>query len=738
MANFSVSNGQIIGPDGQPFVAEGVDIWSNVGQPSVIGDPAGAANLIGTLFPNANMVRIAAGDGYSTDSAAALMPFINLMTAKGIVVEIGNYNPALTNNVATGAALAQELSWYASLATAFKGNPYVWFSTDNEPSDGQTFNGATSAEQLAVYNTIRATGSDAMIGLENTQWTIDGNHEQSASISQGDISGMTNVHWDDHYYNWLSDFSTSVSANQSALQAEVAGSQVYTDADGKIPVIVGEYGTATTGNGTDPGATQTVAAVLQSGLGSTAWGINSGGTGDQLVNGNSLTSFGQQVAAAETAPPPPPNGGSGSGTGNGAVVIVPGSGSFTDAAGNVYTIDDQDNAVENGKLIPDGSDTAEMELFNGTVYGQDAASGQWFVWNQINWQAAPSDPDPPTGGSGGGTPPPPPPTPSPNGTTITSAAAAPIIDQAENSWSLVRSASKGLQIAVNGVVDIPTANVVLLETLNGAMVQENASGNWYSESQPNDSWVQLAGNPNAPPVPTFPTATDFLVTPGTGSFTAAGKAYSIDAAGNADQNGAAIPGGGGTSAMASFPGTIYGQDSASGQWYTLNGTNWTATAPTLIDATSTGSINQALPRSGTVTENGDTFTMSSGNVIKATLGSGNDNIGFIAARQVTLTGGSGKAEVLAAGGNNTFTAGSGSLDVAAGAGSDAYVFHAGDGLLTVEDFSMAKGDTLTIDKSLQGSMTAESDGHGGTALVFAANSAIDLKGVAATPTIHWQ
>ena len=85
--------------------------------------------------------------------------------------------------------------------------------------------------------------------------------------------------------------------------------------------------------------------------------------------------------------------------------------------------------------------------------------------------------------------------PSPNGTQITSASAAPIIDQSGNAWSLVQSSSNGLQIAVNGTVDAITANVVLLETLNGAMVQENTAGNWSSETTPNNSWTQIA-NPN--------------------------------------------------------------------------------------------------------------------------------------------------------------------------------------------------------------------------------------------------
>ena len=93
----------------------------------------------------------------------------------------------------------------------------------------------------------------------------------------------------------------------------------------------------------------------------------------------------------------------------------------------------------------------------------------------------------PTTPTGGGTTPPvvtPPVTPSPNGTKITTAAASPIIDQAGNNWTLVQSASNGLQVAVNGAVDPVTAKVVLLETLGGNIVQENTAGNWYSNLAP--------------------------------------------------------------------------------------------------------------------------------------------------------------------------------------------------------------------------------------------------------------
>ena len=152
----------------------------------------------------------------------------------------------------------------------------------------------TATEQQAVYSAVRGTGSNAMVGLENTQWPGG----SSASINPGEYAGMNNVFLDVHYYNWLSGYSTSVSANATALQAEVKTAQA---AYGGFPVIIGEFGTSTTGDGTDPGGMATVSAVTQSPYGWTAWGINSGGTGDQLTNGgNDLTGYGQAVAAAAT------------------------------------------------------------------------------------------------------------------------------------------------------------------------------------------------------------------------------------------------------------------------------------------------------------------------------------------------------------------------------------------------------------------------------------------------------
>ena len=104
---------------------------------------------------------------------------------------------------------------------------------------------------------------------------------------------------------------------------------------------------------------------------------------------------------------------------------------------------------------------------------------------------------------------------------------------------------------------------------------------------------------------------------------------------------------------------------------------------------------------------------------------------------VTLTGGSGQAVVTADAGSNRFVAGTGSLDVTGGGGKDGYVFHANSGLLTLQDFSLAKGDTLTVDKALQGSLQQASDGQGGTMLTFGtAGHGVDVHGMATLPSAN--
>ncbi len=161
------------------------------------------------------------------------------------------------------------------------------------------------------------------------------------------------------------------------------------------------------------------------------------------------------------------------------------------------------------------------------------------------------------------------------------------------------------------------------------------------------------------------------------------------------------------------------------------------TAPAVSETSDHGALSKTLAQTGTYTVGGDRFLLSSNNVATVTLGTGASQIKFLGASTLTLTGGSGQATVTADAGTNRFVAGAGSLEVAGGGGKDGYVFHANSGLLTLDDFSLAKGDKLTVDKALQGALILVSDLHGGTVLSFGhTGQSIDIHGLATMPSTN--
>jgi hypothetical protein len=334
---FTVTGGKIIAPNGQPFVPRGVDVV-DCSSPTCSIQVLKAADIT-TAFPGTSMVKIQVESGYNAPSYYT--SFVNSLTSIGIVVEIGNYNNGYSATYAcwaalTGSALTTEVSWYTALATAFINNPYVWFSTTNEPCDGAT-SGSSNAEQVAIYNAIRGTGSNAIIGIDPIGgWTTGLYPAPNGYLDAASFTSRTNIHWDVHYYNWAggffqsncglsgSGFSTSLSANEASLAAMIACAQSFaTSANGRIPVIIGEYGNATRGAlPADAGWVEAVQAVINAagnGFGSTAdvyyYPIAQGGsgaTGDQLFTNGlkyspptlanpGLSDYGLQVAAGIAA-----------------------------------------------------------------------------------------------------------------------------------------------------------------------------------------------------------------------------------------------------------------------------------------------------------------------------------------------------------------------------------------------------------------------------------------------------
>jgi hypothetical protein len=82
-----------------------------------------------------------------------------------------------------------------------------------------------------------------------------------------------------------------------------------------------------------------------------------------------------------------------------------------------------------------------------------------------------------------------------NGTMITKPTDPAIINIAGDKWTMV--ATGGGQIAVNGVVDAITANVIRIEYANHLVYHQNTANTWYSKAFAAGHWVQTV----APVVP---------------------------------------------------------------------------------------------------------------------------------------------------------------------------------------------------------------------------------------------
>ncbi|HTR16987.1 MAG TPA: glycoside hydrolase family 5 protein [Acetobacteraceae bacterium] len=230
-----------------------------------------------------------------------------------------------------------------------------------------------------------------------------------------------------------------------------------------------------------------------------------------------------------------------------------------------------------------------------------------------------------------------------------------------------------------------------------------------------------------------------IVTGSTGSITdAQGKVWTI-AGGQVAVNGTPDTLTSGVIKLAYVNGTVWQENSADrwGAWNSATSvwgpTNGTSTPPisATVEAISTGSTTMIDGTiAGQTTSQGATVDLSAPGTAQVVLGSTADTLTFIGMSSVSLTAGTANAVVTADGGTNSFVAGSGTLDVTGGHGADAYTFQAGDGLLKIEDFSFAKGDTLTVDKSLQAGFSQTSDGHGGVLIGFGTSGhGIDLVGV---------
>jgi parallel beta-helix repeat protein len=308
--NFSVKGGQIIAPNGQTFVAEGMNVYDH--------DMGDAQQILAT-FPGVNFIRLAA---YSYQDPSAYSAFIQTMTAAHVVVEIEDHTTSTGSDaggaqgsVFTGQALLTEGGWYSALASAYASNPYVWFGTDNEPPGPAD---QLSTWEQSTYDAIRTSGNNNPILLEaGPGGGVPGMTGVAGGMTASVFASMTNVVWDQHFYPWIVPGVTDLGTIEASIASLVQADQTITSADGTIPVIIAEYGPSTTGKSADSNGEAVVQAVNASGViaGRAAWNWDASDCCNNLTQSGSVTSpYGATVQSAVA--------GGGSGGSSGAVATA--------------------------------------------------------------------------------------------------------------------------------------------------------------------------------------------------------------------------------------------------------------------------------------------------------------------------------------------------------------------------------------------------------------------------------
>ena len=668
---FNITNGQIIDPNGNTFTAEGLNVYD-----SQMGD---AAQILAD-FPGVNFIRL---NVYSYQNPSAYASFIQTMTSKGIVVELEDHTNSNgsdagggSGSVFTGSQLTNELNWYSAVAGAYAGNPYVWFGTDNEPPNNPSA-GALSTWQQQTYNAIRNAGNNSPIMMELVGGGNPGTIGAGAGMTVSDYASMTNIIWDLHYYGWVSGYSTSQSAVDASLASAVSAAQTIPDANGTVPVIIGEYGPSTDGMNTDPNGNQVLQAVQSSTTGgqtagAAAWGWNSG-MNDNLTDGSgNLTTYGQEVAqwiaahpGSRTTPvttsnptptPPPPPAPTVTPSANDTVVLAGSTGAITDGSGNRWTITAGGQVAINGNADTTTAGVVQLAYVNGTIWQENSAK-LWWGETQPNASWSPQ-----AGTAVSPLPAPPAPTPvvtpSANDTVVAAGSSAPIVDATGNKWTI----TSGAQVAVNGNADTTTAGVIELAYVNGTIWQENGAKLWWGETQPNASWAPTAGTAvsplPAPPAPPPKSPNDTVVMAGSTAaiVDASANHWTISSGGQIAVNGTIDPSTANVEELAYVNGEVW-QENASKLW-------WGKTSPTAAWSPNAGTSTSPLPTSVAIAATQTSATIAL-NQVTITATAGNHMV-FISGAGDTVRLSGGTDTVTDTGSGNTYVV------PAAGAGYDAF------------------------------------------------------------------
>jgi outer membrane biosynthesis protein TonB len=399
----------IIDPSGKPFLPVGVNEFAGMTFGGFETSALASSGVVSTYVDRwkFNFLRIVtcpdgfcdhhAVNGGATVQGADIDAVVNAYTAKKVVIMLEDHGLNYPD-LPTGAVLDGSLNWYKQMATKYKNNPYVWFGSPNEITDGSVSEeGQTWSDHIKRYvDAVRSTGNQNMFVADPGGFGQDFGGYANSIVSDGDsyilsygpqLAAMGNVMFDIHAYHRLKNINYKDYFNKIHAKG--------------IAVMLGELGGVPGGPGYDGNGDNQAAdnffAAKVPGVGAAYWSATyfplvNGGRANDIDGSNppgNLTSHGRGMWAmthdplsavpegASTSPTPPPPAPSPtppattqayaatlSGQGNGSTAT--GQGSLTLAADGKSATVNLTSSLDNGGTI-----TAEH------IHGPGANPGEY-------------------------------------------------------------------------------------------------------------------------------------------------------------------------------------------------------------------------------------------------------------------------------------------------------------------------------------------------------------------------
>lgn len=558
---FTVKNGNIYDPQGNLWKGHGINVadvgWSDAVQSSN-GAPLLTQTFPNTNFVRLNIGSYQDYSGFDQGiqwlTANKVVVLVEDHSGYG-----GNKDPPVSgsgltqsNNFFTSWATKYKNNpyvWFASLNEPGYNCGGACVSQNHQ----QVYNAVRNTGNGTVVLFDPIGGGDP-VGL--------GNSGCGNCLVASTYTNMHNVIWDIHYYAWVipnggqNNTNYSDAVNKLSSMLSLAGQ--FTSSDGPIPIIIGEFGDSTDGVSVDPAGMNVVNAVLSNtvALGFAPWNWYAySANGDKLQVSHTPTNpYGSTVATAianATNPSPPPpttpptlqyqvNGGAWALLPSGSTVTTTNF-SYTQpglpaSAANTIAVRDANNtsvsatsnsfAVTSTAVETLGINTIATQrvgasyTVSGTIANATSAPSLQYQDNTGAWQALPGGATvsstafsfthpAPTATNASATisvrdaantaitttsnaykilP-----AESANNSVVTTVGPA-IVDASGESFTI----TSGHQVAVDGVTDTTTSNVVAIAYVNHTVWYENASLLWFSKTQAANAWTPTGGTSTSP------------------------------------------------------------------------------------------------------------------------------------------------------------------------------------------------------------------------------------------------